>query len=117
MLRKRRTNSRAKPSSSSLLLASIDSKLEKMGPKLLRELRIAEMERDEAVKNLKYLNEKLTNFLTPDQVDAALTCGISTSDYAINFIDLWREKILKDCAIEANVTSLQVLKHPPWRSA
>ena len=91
-MRKRRRGARAiKPSPSSLLLSGIDQ-LDRVGAKLLVKLNAAEMERDQARKDFDFVKFKLTRLLNEDQLDAAKTCGIEPWMYAIECIELYKEK-------------------------
>ena len=54
---------------------------------------LAEGRASKAEVGLSYLKEKLTSFLTPDQIAAAEICGCSPEVYAIEFIELWKERM------------------------
>lgn len=74
-------------------ITEIKEILEKVSPDLAQKLRVAEHEATRAKTELAFLKEKLTSFLTPDQLDAAKTCDCKPEIYAIEFFELWKQNV------------------------
>ena len=87
-----RRKNKTKPSDESLLLASIDAKTDKYGVMILARLNITELERDQAIKELEFIRTKLVSLLSEEQLDVALGIGCDPMVYAIECIEMYKEK-------------------------
>lgn len=89
----RSTKVSARRSHSSELVSRMEAFFDKIAPDFSKRLATAEMERDHAVSELKYLQERLVNLLTTVQLEAAVTCGITPELYAIEYVEYYAEKM------------------------
>ena len=64
-----------------------------IAPDLVRRLTVAEAKAAHLEEDLAFLRGKLTGLLNKDQLDAARVCGCRPEVYAIECINLWKEKI------------------------
>lgn len=90
---------KTKPSElSGLTKAIVEVKeiLTKVSPDLAQRLKVAEIESFHAKTELAFLKQKLTSFLTPDQLDAAKICGCDPAVYTMEFFELWKENVWKN---------------------
>lgn len=106
MRKRRNQKDGVKPSAATLLLASIDGKLDKYGPSAILRLNAAQMERDEYKRQLEFLKAKLAGLLSPDQVEAAKICGCRPEMYAIEVIDMYKEKFFPH--FDSEITNLRL---------
>lgn len=96
--RKRKRKSINKPASVAQptlddIVKKVTAAFAEIAPDAIKRITEAEVRVKHAEDNFAFLNEKLVGLLSPDQIEAAKICGVDPAIYAINWIDLWREKI------------------------
>lgn len=91
---KRRGQRAVRPTASSLGALSVAQSSEDIGQNalLLQDFYRAEHRAMTAERQLADIREKLSRLLSPDQLDAAKTCGVTPEFYALECIELYKEK-------------------------
>lgn len=89
-------------------LERVEAFLSKIAPDVVKRLASAEMRAAKAESELAFLRGSLVRLLTSDQLEAARTCGIAPEMYAIEYIDLWKERMFLECPV--GIRSLTELK-------
>ncbi len=92
--RKKRGQRAVRSSASSLGETSIAHEQDAIGRNalLLQDMYRAEHRAMTAERDLAVIREKLVRLLSPDQLDAAKTCGVTPEFYALECIELYKEK-------------------------
>lgn len=90
-VRRRRNKSRAQARKDTI--QSLESLLKQIVPDFSIRLGQAERRAKEAEESLALLKKRLTQLLSPDQIEAARVCGCSPEIYAIECIEIWKAKI------------------------
>ena len=67
---------------------------------LLQDLNAAEYRASKAEKELGEFRRKLVALLSPDQLDAAKTCGVTPEFYALECIELYKAKFFSYLPVE-----------------
>jgi len=75
------------------VLVRLESFLDKISPYVVKRLTEAETNCVHYKAELELLQLRLRALLTVDQVEAAAVCGCTQEMYAIECIELWKEKI------------------------
>lgn len=74
--------------------------LDTIAPYLVERLTQAEMDCAHYQQELKQLQGRLASMLSPDQKEAAVVCGVSPELYAIECIELYKEKFFPQMPIK-----------------
>lgn len=82
---------KSRPSKSGVMLC-IAKFFDTIAPDLVERLTSSENAANRANQRLAFIEGKLVGLLSKEQQEAAKICGISESDYALNLIELHKEK-------------------------
>ena len=92
MKRKRKTH-KSPPKRKADLHRSLEQLLQQIVPDYVQRLASAEAKAERLGKELITLKVRLAGLLSKDQIEAAKVCGCAPEIYAIECIDIWKEKI------------------------
>lgn len=77
-------------------LQRLDDFLNSVAPGFIGKLNTAEMRATHAEGALRLMQSRLVSILTKDQLEFAKISGISPELYALEFIELWKNRMLQD---------------------
>ena len=97
---------RARPESD--LVQALKRLLQQIVPDYVQRLASAEHRAERSEEELTVLRGKLAGLLSKDQLDAATVCGVTPEMYAIECIEIWKEKIFP--SFPAEIRPLSELK-------
>ena len=97
---------RARPASR--LMHSLECLLNQIVPDFTERLASAEHRAKRSEEELTTLRGKLAGLLNKDQLDAAKICGVTPEMYAVECIEIWKERIFP--SFPAEIRPLSELK-------
>lgn len=89
-------------------LDRIEAFLSKIAPDVVKRLESAEMRVARAEAESAVIRNKLVSLLNRDQIEAARICNVTPEFYALEYIELWREKLFAESPV--GILSFRELK-------
>lgn len=108
MAKAKKVAPKRRPNRTAEVMVRVEAFLDKIAPDVVKRLASAEARANHAETELQWLRSRLVGLLSPNQIEAAKICSMAPEHYAIEHIQLWKERIF--AGVPVGILPLSTLK-------